>query len=124
VVAAGGAALALAACGGTSQQPPGGGVPTPAAPPSSSSPAAVDTTTIAIANFAFTPAVIRVKAGATVTWTNLDQDAHTVAISGSPVSPPLQNADTYSRTFDQPGTYSYLCTLHPTMRGMVVVTAE
>jgi plastocyanin len=58
-----------------------------------------------------------------VTWTNQDQDAHTVAITGQPASPPLQNADSYMHTFAQPGTYPYSCSIHPYMRGMVVVTA-
>jgi plastocyanin len=40
-----------------------------------------------------------------------------------PVSQPLQNGDTFTYVFAQPGTYSYLCTIHPCMRGMVVVTA-
>ena len=102
--------------------------PSQAAPsPAASSPAVatspVATTSVSIANFAFSPAAITVKAGATVTWTNQDEDAHTVAITGAPVSQPLQNGDTFTHVFAQPGTYSYLCTIHPYMRGMVVVTA-
>jgi plastocyanin len=58
-----------------------------------------------------------------VTWTNRDEEAHTVAFSGMPVSQPLQNGDTYTHTFGQAGTYSYICSIHPFMRGMVVVTA-
>jgi plastocyanin len=123
-LAAGGAALALAACGGGSQPAAGAGDPAPAAtPPASPAAAPVATTSVAIANFAFSPAVITVKAGATVTWTNRDEDAHTVAITGAPVSQPLQNSDVYTHTFAQAGSYSYLCTIHPTMRGTVVVTA-
>jgi plastocyanin len=120
--------LALAACGGTA--PAAGGVADPAPPATATpapggSPAAspVATTSVTIANFAFSPAVITVRAGATVTWTNRDEDAHTVAIAGTPVSQPLQGNDSYTHTFAAPGTYAYLCTIHPTMRGVVVVTA-
>ena len=128
---AAGAALTLPACGGG--PPPAAGAQAPVTPsqaapsPAASAPAAttspVATTSVSIANFAFSPAAITVKAGATVTWTNRDQDAHTVAITGAPVSQPLQNGDTFTHVFAQPGTYSYLCTIHPYMRGMVVVTA-
>ncbi len=117
------AGLALAACGGGGQPAaaatPAPATATPATPPAS----AVATTSVDIANFAFGPGVITVKSGTTVTWTNKDEDAHTVAITGSPVSKPLQNGDTFTHTFSQPGTYSYLCTIHPNMHGMVVVTA-
>jgi plastocyanin len=129
--AAAGAALTLSACGGGPA--PAAAAPASAAPatatPSTAAPSPVNTsnpvatTSVNIANFAFSPAAITVKAGVTVTWTNQDEDAHTVAITGAPVSQPLQNGDKYTHTFAQPGTYSYLCTIHPFMRGVVVVTA-
>ncbi|HEX2667565.1 MAG TPA: plastocyanin/azurin family copper-binding protein [Gammaproteobacteria bacterium] len=34
----------------------------------------------------------------------------------------MDTGDTYSYTFTKPGTYSYYCTLHPFMKGKVVVT--
>jgi plastocyanin len=46
-----------------------------------------------------------------------------VAITGAAISPPLQSGDTFAHTFARPGTYSYVCSIHPYMRGMVVVTA-
>ncbi|HKF19863.1 MAG TPA: cupredoxin family copper-binding protein [Candidatus Dormibacteraeota bacterium] len=111
--------LAVAACGSRAQASASAmhDMPTAAAPN------AVATESVEIANFAFSPAVITVKVGATVTWTNKDQDAHTVAITGAGVSKPLQSGDSYAHTFGQPGTYSYRCTIHPNMRGMVVVTS-
>jgi plastocyanin len=115
------AALALAACGGS--QPAAtapAATPSPAPTPASSP---VATTSVTIADFAFGPGVITVRAGSTVTWTNKDQDAHTVAITGAPPSQPLVSGDTYTHTFAQPGTYPYRCSIHPTMRGMVVVGA-
>src|SRR4029077_1936111 len=83
----------------------------------------VATNSVNIANFAFSPAVITVKVGTTVTWTNQDEDAHPVAIPGAPVSNPMQNADTYTHTFSQAGSFSYICSIHPYMHGMVIVTS-
>jgi plastocyanin len=80
---------------------------------------------VAITNFAFAPAALTVKAGTTVTWTNKDADAHTVTSQGS--GGPLQSAAlatgrSYSFTFTTPGTFSYLCTIHPFMTATVTVT--
>ncbi|MEU6572661.1 plastocyanin/azurin family copper-binding protein [Streptomyces sp. NPDC046805] len=95
-------------------------------PPSSpAATAPVAGNAVAIQNFAFAPAGLKVKAGTTVTWTNKDTDAHTVTSSGSggPLhSAPLTTGATYRHTFTKAGTYAYLCTLHPFMTATVVVT--
>ncbi|MFE9310933.1 plastocyanin/azurin family copper-binding protein [Streptomyces sp. NPDC006706] len=95
-------------------------------PPSTSTPTApVAGNAVAIKNFAFAPATLKVKAGTTVTWTNQDTDAHTVtsAGSGGPLhSAALTTHAAYSHRFTQPGTYHYLCTIHPFMTGTVEVT--
>ncbi|MFI5972202.1 plastocyanin/azurin family copper-binding protein [Streptomyces sp. NPDC051452] len=81
--------------------------------------------TVTINNFAFSPATLKVKAGTTVTWTNRDSDAHTVtsAGTGGPLhSAALATHATYTYTFTKPGTYAYLCTIHPFMTGTVEVT--
>ncbi|GAA3132622.1 cupredoxin domain-containing protein [Streptomyces echinatus] len=80
---------------------------------------------VAIRNFAFSPATLKIKVGTTVTWTNQDTDAHTVTITGS--GGPLRSAAlathaTYRHTFTEPGTYAYLCTIHPFMTATVEVT--
>ena len=78
-----------------------------------------------IKNFAFAPAALTVKAGTTVTWTNQDADAHTVTSKdgGGPLaSAALNTGQTYSYTFAKPGTYAYLCTIHPFMTATVTVT--
>jgi plastocyanin len=82
--------------------------------------------TVAIKNFAFAPGKLVVKVGTTVTWTNQDTDAHTVTSTGS--GGPLKSAalgtgGTFSYTFTKPGTYDYLCTIHPFMTATVTVTA-
>jgi plastocyanin len=116
-------ALALGACGAPAAAGHQGMDMPAASAPASPSAAPVATNAVQIANFAFGPAAITVRAGTTVTWTNKDEDAHTVAITGAAVSKPLQNGDTYTYTFAQAGTYPYICTIHPNMHGMVVVTA-
>lgn len=98
----------------------------PMSPPSTGAAAApVTGDAVAIKNFAFAPATLKVKVGTTVTWTNQDTDAHTVTSTGS--GGPLRSAAlnthaTYSYTFTKPGTYSYLCTIHPFMTATVEVT--
>lgn len=78
---------------------------------------------ISLQNFAFTPADIDIKAGTTVTWTNLDGVAHTVTgDNGGPSSGTIEPQGTYSYTFSTAGTYAYHCAPHPYMTGTVTVT--
>ncbi|HXQ11237.1 MAG TPA: cupredoxin domain-containing protein [Caulobacteraceae bacterium] len=78
---------------------------------------------IKIANFEFNPGVTSVTAGTAVTWTNNDDDAHSVvADDRSFRSNPLDTGDSYTFTFATPGTYAYHCGLHPQMVGKIVVT--
>jgi len=77
---------------------------------------------VTIADFAFDPAELEVTAGATVTWTNDDSATHTVeSDDGTLMSDDLPNGATYEMTFDEPGTYEYVCGIHPNMSGTVVV---
>ncbi len=70
----------------------------------------------------FSPGTVTVKAGETVTWTNLDEEPHTVvSVEGIFRSSALDTKDSFSFKFERPGTYRYLCTLHPKMLGTVVV---
>jgi plastocyanin len=77
-----------------------------------------------ISNFAFAPATLTVPAGTTVTWTNKDEEPHTVVSSdGSTFHSPGMGTDaTYSFTFPDAGTFDYVCSIHPMMHGTVVVT--
>jgi plastocyanin len=78
---------------------------------------------VKIKDLAFSPQTIEVPVGTTVTWTNEDVTQHTVVsedkLFGSEI---LQKGDTFSYTFDEPGTYDYICSLHPSMKGQVIVT--
>jgi plastocyanin len=96
---------------------------TPSAVPGDRAGQPVATSTVAIRDFAFAPATITVPVGATVTWTNSDQDPHTVSATGGVFrSPTLDTGATYRYTFTKPGRYDYLCTIHPFMTATVVVT--
>ena len=77
---------------------------------------------VSIAKFAFAPDTLKVPAGTTVTWTNSDPTPHTItADDGGFDSGELKAGGTFSRAFDRPGTFSYHCVLHPSMRGRVEV---
>ena len=81
------------------------------------------TEAVAIRNFAFAPATVTVPVGTTITWTNDDQDAHTVSATGGAFkSAALNNGDTFRFTFSKPGRYDYICSIHPFMTATVVVT--
>jgi plastocyanin len=74
-----------------------------------------------IDNFVFQPAELRIKVGATVTWTNRDDIPHTVVSAGKFRSKTLDTDDTFSFTFTSAGDYKYFCSLHPHMTGMIKV---
>jgi plastocyanin len=130
-----GATLTLAACGAqaatvpsfagtaagsstsmSTMQMPAAAATTPVAAP-------VATNQVNIANFGFAPGTVMVKPGTTVTWTQQDEDQHTVtADDGSFGSSPLTTGQTFTHTFTTPGTYHYHCAIHQFMHGTVVVT--
>jgi YVTN family beta-propeller protein len=89
-------------------------------PPSSGT--GTGSTTISIANFAFAPAALTVAPGDTVTWVNNDGAPHGLRYKdGAQGTDPLLPGASFSRTFDKPGTYDYICSVHPYMSGRVVV---
>lgn len=72
---------------------------------------------------AFGPFELTVPGGTVVTWFNLDQEAHTVVdFDLTWESPLVKPGDSYSRLFDVPGVYMYLCDIHEQMEGVVIVT--
>jgi plastocyanin len=113
--------MVLAACASTSSSnSPAGKQPQPTDTPA----AGVTTVDVAISGFAFSPVEITVKAGTIVRWTNNDSVTHTVvADSGDWASGDLAQGGIYSRVFDAPGTYTYHCGVHPSMKGTIIVTA-
>ena len=93
-------------------------------PVSTAAPAApVAGNAVNIDNFVFAPATLTVHAGSTVTWTNKDEEPHTVvANDGSFHSPGMGSQATFSYTFPKAGTFDYVCSVHPFMHATVVVT--
>jgi plastocyanin len=79
---------------------------------------------VTIDNFSFSAPTLVVAAGTAVTWTNRDDIPHTITADGMPPSyrsHPLDTGDSFRQLFKLPGTYHYYCSLHPKMRGTVVV---
>jgi plastocyanin len=79
---------------------------------------------VQIKNDAYAPASLTITAGQSVTFTNADDDAHTVtAVDGSFDSKGLDTNGVWRHTFAKPGVYRYFCELHPFMKGTIVVKA-
>jgi len=77
---------------------------------------------VSIKDFAYTPKALTVKAGATVTWINHDEETHTVTSkTGAFGSTGLSDGERFSQRFAKPGTYVYFCALHPKMTATIVV---
>lgn len=77
---------------------------------------------IVINQFMFQPTTLTIKAGATVTWLNEDDEPHTVvSASGLFRSAALDTHDKFSFTFSKPGSYAFVCSIHPQMIGTIVV---
>jgi plastocyanin len=104
VVAALAATLLAAGCGGAGPSEP------------------VATTDVKmVKSYRFDPETIEIQAGDTVTWTNEDNFTHTVEVEGRG-DHEVGRGEGVSFTFEEPGTYDYVCTLHRRdMSGTVIV---
>jgi plastocyanin len=72
-------------------------------------------------SYRFDPERIEIQAGQTVTWTNEDNFTHTVQVDGEE-DHKVERGGKVEITFDEPGTYHYVCTLHSMdMEGEVIV---
>ncbi|MBI5681174.1 MAG: cupredoxin family copper-binding protein [Methanobacterium sp.] len=81
--------------------------------------------TVTIQNMAFNPATLNVQVGTTVTWTNKDSATHrVVSDTGLFNSGDLTTGMSYNYTFNQTGSFSYHCSIHPSMTGTVVVSTN
>ena len=75
-----------------------------------------------IQDFTYGPAELAVPIGARVTWTNHDEETHTVtSATGAFSSAGLNRDETFAQIFTRPGRYAYFCALHPQMKAVVVV---
>jgi plastocyanin len=77
---------------------------------------------VVIREFLYQPNPVEVESGTTVIWTNEDPTPHTVtATEGAFDSEFMARGDTFSLTFDIPGTFDYFCAFHPRMRATIIV---
>ena len=83
---------------------------------------AANVATVSIDRFMFAPMEITIAPGDTVAWVNRDQTPHTVAARDHGfASKALDTDDRYERKFTSEGDFSYVCSLHPFMVGIVHV---
>jgi plastocyanin len=94
-----------------------------------------------VVNISYAPDPVEVAVGTEITWTNLDEGVHHTVTSGLPgdkgvpgldqEEPPEPDGifdgdlpgagDSFVFTFDDAGTYTYFCRIHPSMTGEVIV---
>ena len=78
--------------------------------------------TVTVHNFKFAPAKVTIKRGGSVTWKFVKDPApHNVAGTGGIKSKAKITSGTYKKKFTKKGTFKYKCTIHPNMKGTVVV---
>ncbi|MCA2210308.1 cupredoxin family copper-binding protein [Nocardia rosealba] len=80
--------------------------------------------TVEVSDMKYSPAQATIKVGQTVTWKFSDKAPHNVQGIGDKamgINSPIIDKGEWSYTFTQPGTYRYLCSLHPDMRGQITV---
>ncbi|HEY9619321.1 MAG TPA: cupredoxin domain-containing protein [Crinalium sp.] len=81
------------------------------------------TATVKIYNFKFEPASVTITKGETVQFINLDEEPHTAtSTDGIFNSRALDTNERWNYTATQPGTFAYICSIHPFMKGTITVT--
>ncbi len=128
-----GGALLLGACAGSSPDtaattPPtteaSQAAATTTAPPSDEAAQVSEVSEVSIESFLFGPADLTVSVGDTIRWTNNEAGIphDTTADDGLWESATLRPGDQFEFTFNEPGTYTYFCSIHPDMRATITVT--
>lgn len=69
----------------------------------------------------FSPSTVTISRGQTVTWKFDDGSTPHNVVATRFHSSPTKSRGSYTVRFTRAGTYSYVCTIHPGMRGKVVV---
>lgn len=82
--------------------------------------------TVDMKDIQFVPKAVTIKAGQTIEWKNSDSVTHNVTEEKGPggkkfASPNVNGGQTFKHTFAAPGTYDYVCTIHPNQTGTVTV---
>jgi amicyanin len=77
---------------------------------------------VTISDFSFSPGTITINQGETVTWVNNGPTPHSATSSSGAFDTGIfQKGQSRSHTFNEAGTFAYICTPHPFMKGTVVV---
>ena len=80
---------------------------------------------VGIQDYKFMPAQLKIKAGTTVRWTNLEKrTSHSVLFSGPNgfEGERIFGGESWQYRFDKPGVFVYSCGPHPEMKGQIEVT--
>jgi plastocyanin len=125
------ALIAFSGCGSISSGKSNTISPTATASPTASPAIAATSTTgpgdnqVNVSNFQFSPAILTVTIGTTVTWKGVSGSHTVTSDAGSPVvfDQPISQGGTVTVTFTMVGTYHYHCSIHPSMHGTIVVSA-
>ncbi|MBS3159735.1 cupredoxin domain-containing protein [Candidatus Woesearchaeota archaeon] len=80
-----------------------------------------ETSLIVISNFEFNPTEIIIQKGTTVTWKHDDSVTHKIVSLGIFESENLERGYEFSFTFNEIGEYNYYCSIHPSMKGKIIV---
>ena len=104
--------------------PTAAGTPITVPPQVATAPSGPQLMQVRIQNSAFEPEEIQIKVGDAITWKQMDNVPHTVTGDGGLDSPTLRDGEEYSQTFNKPGRYTYSCSIHPGMKGVVEVTTR
>lgn len=84
--------------------------------------AGASSASVAIKDDLFEPEEVEIAVGEAVTWTWEGNNPHNV--SGDDFKSKTQTEGTFEHTFDEAGTFDYICTVHPSMKASVVVTEQ
>ena len=96
--------------------------PAPSPAPTPSPAPAPTSVEIKMSGFVFVPVTATVAVGTMVTWINQDSVPHTITSdTGLFNSGNLAPNASFSYSFTQRGTFAYYCTIHPTMKGKIIV---
>jgi plastocyanin len=110
------------ACSSSSNASPSTPSPTPSPAPTGAATVNIPTNARTLGASAYVPNPVTISQGAVVTWSNTDSTTHDVVADGGSFDSGRMNQNgNFSFTFTQKGTYTYHCSIHPTMTGTVVV---
>lgn len=79
------------------------------------------TATVDIVSFAYKPPTLTIGAGSKVVFSNTSGTAHTATRKGSFTTGRIKAGKSVSIRFSRQGTFRYHCTIHPFMKGKIVV---